>query len=127
MTPLKTFVYQLLFPNGRSYIGRAIDINAVFLSMGRRAKRGGNTLPEKAWREIGEPKLIVLSRHSRDGAKKAREEAIERLGTRYPAGYNETLNEARERQRREALQQRNLAALAPRTDDRRARFIERHG
>lgn len=130
------FVYQLLFPNGKSFVSRSSDPAEHFLRHRWYASRGATSALYRAWIEIGEPKLIILSEHPDSDIVAATLDAVIRLNTIWPAGYNMPNKSPRNRgprkkaiviDRKDAARAERM--LRPQTSlaERRARFIERNG
>ena len=84
----KYFIYQLLFPNQKSYIGKSINPKGRFLSHKRDALNKSN-LVYRAWRKHGEPKLIILGATSPIFINSFEKYWINKLST-FGAGYNMT-------------------------------------
>ena len=78
-------IYQLTFPNGKSYVGQTIGTVAGRLKNHRRDRSFvGNAL-----RKHGEPEVTILHEcNDRDELDEQEVFWIEKLGTLYPDGYN---------------------------------------
>lgn len=83
-------LYLLKFSSGKSYVGQTTRTMNIRLQQHRTAARRGSELPVHcAWRKHGEPEVQVLGEFATDEElHRAEIEAIARLGTISPAGYN---------------------------------------
>lgn len=85
-------LYQLIFANGKSYIGISVNARQRFKDHANAAK-GKCCFPVYyAWRKYGEPVLIVLATvEDRELLYLAEIEAIDKFKTLVPNGYNVAL------------------------------------
>ena len=84
-------LYKLSFPNGKVYIGIAVNgAKGRFLSHRRNALNADQFL-YRAWRKHGEPMLKVLAIVEDDLLHETEVRAIASYGTMAPGGYNMTL------------------------------------
>lgn len=83
-------LYQLIFSDGKSYIGACVcgAENRYKVHRGD-ALYGSHLLVHDAWRRLGEPVLVVLERDlSKEQLWAAEKQAIKDLNTKVPFGYN---------------------------------------
>ena len=83
-------LYRLDFASGKAYIGITRRTAAErFEDHRRAARKSGKGVVYAAWRKHGEPRLSVLCVIENEAALLlAERDAIARLGTLHPAGYN---------------------------------------
>lgn len=83
-------LYKLDFADGKSYIGACTcGVEKRYKSHKREAVGGSKTLVHKAWRKLGDPKLIVLGQNLlEDELWIAEKEAAAYYNTQVPSGYN---------------------------------------
>lgn len=88
-------LYKLDFPNGKSYIGIALQSALKrFNRHQKNAMGNGLTVLCHAWRKYGEPKLTVLAVIDNSILQETEIEAIKAYRTLTPDGYNMTLGGA---------------------------------
>lgn len=84
-------IYRLDFPSGKSYVGASkLSANKRFLGHKRVAMTSNKGVVYKAWREHGEPVLVVLATVPDELLCSMEIAAIAEHGTLHPNGYNET-------------------------------------
>jgi len=76
-------VYQLSFPNGKAYIGVTMNLKRRM-----REHERADTLVGRAIRKYGSPELQILAVCLEDYAYELEREAVRRLDTLNPTGYN---------------------------------------
>jgi hypothetical protein len=83
-------LYLLKFSSGKCYVGQTVRTMNTRLQQHRAAARRGSELPVHcAWRKHGEPEVQVLGEFDTpEQLHRAEIEAIARLGTLSPGGYN---------------------------------------
>ncbi len=83
-------LYQLLFSDGKSYIGACSrGAKRRYRDHELEALRGSIGLVHTAWRRLGAPVLIILSENlSVDDLWPAERRTIKKLNTVFPGGYN---------------------------------------
>lgn len=92
------FLYRLLFPNGKSYVGITTKSAEIRFSAHKANafcsfKKGANnkrTPLYAAWRKHGEPKLIVIAEMENHSLAAAEVAAIAEFNCVHPNGYNLT-------------------------------------
>lgn len=84
-------VYQLIFADGRSYIGITTKTAAQRYAAHSRQAKCGRSVVYEAWRRLGPPQLVILQELPDKNALAAAEVRwIAELGTFVPGGYNST-------------------------------------
>lgn len=84
------WVYCLLFPNGKSYIGITTTSLSRRYSRHKGEARHGNRGSRlyKAWRKHGDPQLIALAQMPSEQLAEAERTLIAAFQTKIPLGYN---------------------------------------
>jgi len=83
-------VYQLLFSNGKSYIGATKNLKRRLGEI-KNNKRNGKVTT--AWKDLGQPQIIILYKSETDNfldLKEIEEKFVKELNTLFPNGYNST-------------------------------------
>jgi len=82
-------IYKLCFSNGKSYVGCTTNgLMRRFLAHKSNMKRGLSAPLYDAWREFGEPKIVLVATVIIGQAEKEEQAAISKFKTMQPTGYN---------------------------------------
>lgn len=87
---MATELYQLKFPNGKSYIGISRCATRRYKGHANAASKGSDLLLSRAWRKYGRPKLTVLAVVEDHLRGETESKAVAVFKTFAPLGYNMT-------------------------------------
>ena len=82
------FIYELLFSDGKSYIGMTIKIPKFRYQQHRYSAKKGRSVLYVAWRKLGEPILKVIAEVPVELLAETEEQFVRERNTEFPKGYN---------------------------------------